>query len=332
MNGPAPDPGGWQVLGIDVGGTKIALGVVDFPRGEILAKRVVPTRCERGGDAALDDVVQAAQALTEEVTTRGGRVTRAGVGICELVDPAGEIRSAHSLAWTTARVRARLAAWAPLTLEADVRAAALAESFFGAGRGLPTFLYLTIGTGISCCLMLQGRPLVGANGATGTLASSPRTFECERCGHRHERTLEDVAAGPGLVRGYGQRSASRGLSSEEVLAAATRGDPVAKEVVRGAVEALGCQVGLLINVLDPHAVVVGGGLGMAEGPYWEGLVTATRRHVWSEVHRDLPIVHARTGADAGLIGAATGAWQEGLGGTTGRGPALSDPGPRLAAG
>jgi glucokinase len=68
-------------------------------------------------------------------------------------------------------------------------------------------------------------------------------------------------------------------------------------------------VGLLVNVLDPEAIVVGGGLGSCEGLFWEDFIASTRRQIWSEVHRNLPILHAGTGTDAGLIGAATAAWQ-----------------------
>jgi glucokinase len=68
-------------------------------------------------------------------------------------------------------------------------------------------------------------------------------------------------------------------------------------------------VGLLVNVLDPEAVIVGGGLGLSEGPFWDEFIAATRRYIWSEVHRDLPILRAGTGANAGLIGAAAAAWK-----------------------
>jgi glucokinase len=66
---------------------------------------------------------------------------------------------------------------------------------------------------------------------------------------------------------------------------------------------------VLVSTLDPEAVIIGGGLGLSEGPYWEHFVAATRRHIWSDVHRDLPILRAATGEDAGWIGAAAKAGQ-----------------------
>ena len=91
--------------------------------------------------------------------------------------------------------------------------------------------------------------------------------------------------------------------------AARAGDPIAQAIVRSAGSALGNSVGFLINVLDPQAVIVGGGLGLSDGIYWDAFVTSTRKHIWSEVSRKLPILHAELGADAGLIGAAAIAWQ-----------------------
>jgi glucokinase len=92
-----------------------------------------------------------------------------------------------------------------------------------------------------------------------------------------------------------------------VLAAGEAGDEVAAEIVRSAAEALGSSVGFLVNVLDPELVIVGGGLGLAGGPFWEALVRSTRKHVWSDETRTLPIVPAALGPEAGLIGAAVAA-------------------------
>jgi glucokinase len=96
--------------------------------------------------------------------------------------------------------------------------------------------------------------------------------------------------------------------AEEVLAAAAGPDPIcaaaATRAIHTATTALGVALGWLVNVLDPAAVVVGGGLGSAQGPYWDALVAATRAHIWSPVSRTLPIVQATLGPDAGLIGAA----------------------------
>jgi glucokinase len=94
-----------------------------------------------------------------------------------------------------------------------------------------------------------------------------------------------------------------------VLAAAEAKDPVAIQVVKSAGESLGNSAGFMVNVLDPEAIIVGGGLGLAGGLYWEAFVASTRRHIWSDTNRDLPILTAALGNDAGAIGAAATAWK-----------------------
>jgi glucokinase len=122
--------------------------------------------------------------------------------------------------------------------------------------------------------------------------------------------LEEIASGPALIARFNQRRPAAADTGQAVLAAAMAGNPDAADVVRSAGEALGSSVGMLVSVLDPEAVVVGGGLGLSEGPYWDSLVASTRRHIWSQTHRNLPILHAATGSDAGVIGAAAAAWKK----------------------
>jgi len=302
--------GPFHALGIDVGGTKIAAGVVSLPEGRVFGQRVIPTEASRAGAAVLNDVVWLAEELTAAAKVEGLQVEGIGLGLCELVDTAGQIMSANCVRWQDQPVAARLSQGAPVVIEADVRAAGLAEALFGAGRSFRIFLYVTIGTGISSCLMIDGEPFLGAHGATGTMASSPISLTCEKCGHVASRTLEEIASGPALVARLNARRPGTSRSGEDVVAAASAGDAEALEVIRSATQVLGSTVGLLVNVLDPQAVIIGGGLGLSEGPYWENLVASTRRHIWSEPHRSLPILRAMTGESAGVIGAAAAAWRK----------------------
>lgn len=296
-------------IGVDVGGTKIAAGLVTFPAGVVRRQRQIPTAPERGGAAVLADVVRLCEELTAGMRSPDMCIEGIGVGVCELVDLAGNLVSENCVAWKNVPVRERLSQLAPTIIEADVRAAALAEATFGAGKQFKQFLYVTVGTGISSCLVLEGQPFTGARGATGTMGSSPWGLVCDQCGHVSQRTLEEIASGPAIVARFNQRRPAGAETGQGVLSAAAAGDREAAEVVRSAGAALGASVGLLVNVLDPEAVVVGGGLGLSKGLYWESFLAATRRHIWSEVHRNLPIVHAATGSDAGVIGAAAAAWR-----------------------
>jgi glucokinase len=292
-------------IGVDVGGTKIAAGVVT-QAGELLFPSRLPSAAERGGEAMLRDVEALSTGLMNRANKAGMKV--AGIGLCvaELVDLRGNVTSGHTIKWGGWPIRERLSQIAPAVIEADVRAAALGEAIYGAGRDYEIFLYLTVGTGVSCCLMLSKRPYAGAHGDALICASSPLTSTCEECGATNKVALEEYASGPALARRYQPYSQEKVSRAEEVIRAALDGDARALEIIRSAGAALGVTAGLLVNTLDPEAVVVGGGLGRAGGIYWECFLRSTREHVWAEARRNLPIKRAAL-AHGGVIGAAINA-------------------------
>ena len=259
-------------IGIDVGGTKVAVGAVRADGG--LEYRIQLATAQ----ATPRDVANAAAGVAAQLG-EDAEVLGVGVGICELVHD-GEVRSATSVPWTTSALADALGGIGPIAVEADVVAAAAAEAAFGAGRAFSSFLYVTVGTGISHCLVLAGEPYRGAHGCAQLSGSARLTFRCSHCGERIELSVEEVASGAAVA------GASDGVAALEEAAVS-----------------LGALIALLVNVLDPEAVIVGGGLGSAGGAYWDALVRATREHVWAEHVADLPILRAGLGPDSGLIGA-----------------------------
>ncbi len=155
---------GSYAIGIDVGGTKCAAGLVDVKNGRVFAWRLRPTESARGGEAVLGDVIDLARSLQEEAARMGTKPVAIGVCVAELVDQQGQVLSDATIRWRGVEVRARIERELslPVHLNADVRAAARGEALFGAGRGCGSFLYVTVGTGISACLVIGGVPFAGA--------------------------------------------------------------------------------------------------------------------------------------------------------------------------
>lgn len=300
-------------VGLDVGGTKIAGGLVARETGEVLLRRVIPTGPERGGQAVLDDCLALADELYAAGEATGWTIQGIGIGVAELVDLDGNVTSGQTIDWRGLPVHAAFARIAPALVESDARAPALAEAMYGAGRPYRSYCYVTVGTGISSSLVLDGRPFAGARGNALVLATMPLSTVCTACGAELHPVLEEFASGPALVARYNQASGRRVERGEAVLAAVEAGDPAALEVVGSAGDALGSSVAFLVNVLDPEAVIVGGGLGMAGGLYWERFVASTRRHIYADNTRSLPILAARLGVDAGLVGAAAAIFQRMIG-------------------
>jgi glucokinase len=292
-------------IGLDIGGTKIAAGVVLWPSGEILQRTIIPTNPTRGGEAVLKDTLDLAGQLLDWARLEGIEVAGIGAGVAELVDCEGNVTSSCTIDWRNRPVQQRLSEIAPAQVESDVRAAAVGEAIFGAGRGHPLFVYMTVGTGISYCLMQNGKPLKGAKGNAITMASSPLSTVCTHCGAKLRPVLEEFASGPAIATRFAQSHNEEPTETcEEVFRAASKGDKDAVEILTSAGEALGVSVAFLVNVLDPEMIVVGGGLGTAGGLYWNAFERSCREHIFADNSRGLPIVTATLGVDAGLVGAA----------------------------
>ena len=296
-------------IGIDVGGTKIAAGLLALPAGEVLARRLQPTYPERGGEAVLSDVIAIAQSLKDEAIGLEAPPAAIGVGVAELVSPAGDVLDEATIRWKGIAVGRRVSSETslPVTIEADVRAAARAEAELGSGRGLESFVYVTVGTGISACLVLDGSPYTGARGLAGSFASSRMASAADHGEIQFGPPLERYAGGPAIASRLAALLPDFSGTAREVLALAESGNGDAIAVVDSAGRALGAAMAQLVNVLDPHALVIGGGLGLAGGRYRRNLEEALRLHIYSEHHRDLPLLDGALGVDAGWIGAALAA-------------------------
>lgn len=262
-------------LGLDVGGTKIAAARVDVERGAILDARRVPTAPHRGREAVLEDC----RALAGELAD-GAEIAALGLAVCELVDLAGHVRSAETVDWRDVDLPAAFAAIAPARVDSDVRAAALAEALHGARRSEPDFLYVSVGSGISHCLMVDGRPRTGVRGSALSTGAP---------------LVERWSSGLALARRTGHRSAQDALA-----------DPEATGIVADAARRLGLALAALVNALDPGAVIVGGGLGLHDG-YRQQVAATLRAEVYDPDARRLPVLRAGLGADAAVIGAALAA-------------------------
>lgn len=294
-------------MGIDVGGTKIALGLVDVDTGKIECYRQIPTLHDSSPERSLAEMTHLARQVAQHAAVDGRSIAAIGLGVPEVVSVDGFICSAHTLNWTNDLVNESLAPLAPVTLCSDVQAAAVAEATIGSGAGYSISLYISIGTGISHTLVLDGISYRGATGGAILFGCSAFLRKCSHCGAAEERVLEHFASGPALV----QRFIAAGGSADDaeaVIVAAAAGDRLAGDVVRTAAEDVGQEIGHLVNVLDPEIVIIGGGLGSGvTGLYWDQLVANVRRVAWSHEMKKIPIVQAAFSARAGVIGAAIAA-------------------------
>ncbi|WP_078888204.1 ROK family protein [Streptomyces sclerotialus] len=299
------------LLGVDVGGTKIAAGVVS-PEGTLLASVVRPTPAAQGRTAVLDAIA----AAVRELPGREGAVGL-GIGTGGVVDrDQGVVLSANALlsGWAGTRLSEELGdrLGLPVTADNDANVFALAEQTYGAGAGCASALYVSVGTGIGGGLVSGGRLLRGAHwtaGEFGHLAvpeAAGRPCNCGRAGH-----LEAVASGPAITARFRELSGDEDVHDLRRVAALAEPDAgptgAGTEAARAALAegagALGRALAGLVNTLDPERVVVGGGVASIGAPFWEPLTEAFAAELLPGPAGLRP-VPAALGPRAAVVGAA----------------------------
>jgi glucokinase len=313
---PPPAQAEPRAVGVDIGGTKIAGGVV-AEDGRILHRVRVPTPPddERATLAALDAVVDQLWALD-----RG--VEAIGVGAAGLVErPGGHARWAPHNSYRRLELRRLLheRTGLPTSVDNDGNAAAWAEARFGAGAGSDDLVLVNVGTGIGGGLVLNGQLYHGAQGFAGELGHLIVDPGGDRCACGNQGCLEAMASGSTLGRlGREAAAADPGgrlatlaggpglVTGEVVFAAAAEGDKAALALFERVGHWLGVGIASLVTIFDPDLVVVGGGVAATGELLLAPARTSFERYVHARDQRDLPpVVPARLGADAGLVGAAT---------------------------
>ena len=295
-------------LGIDIGGTKIAGGLVT-DTGDVLKTVRRPTPLTGGAD-----ILNTALSVARELIAQADQsIAAIGVGTGGQVDcDRGVILAASEIlpGWKGTPVKAAFeeALGLPTFVDNDVNALAVGESHFGAGRGLKTVLYVALGTGVGGAIVLNGQVHHGTHGSGGEIGSLILTVDAQaRVAQSGEPgTLEAYASGPGLVQTWRELTGStdESVTGQTVAEEAQRnpGGAAAQAITRTG-EYLGYGLVSLANVLDPNLIVISGGLASLG----DALLNPARRILQE---RALPgpaqcqIVPASLGPEASVIGAA----------------------------
>lgn len=285
-------------VGLDVGGTKVAGGLVSAEH-RLLVVRERSTLVEGVRDPGLKVTFGLARELMAEADAAGLMVDGIGAGFPEYVDTNGHLTSDEVISWTTQPAEL-FAVLAPVTVESDVRCAALGEGARGVARGLESFAFVIVGTGLSYALVEGGRARYGARGEAIALG------ELEVSRHIDQDStllLERYASGDGIRERYEAQAGDEVAGAAEVFRLAASGDQEAALIIRSAGQALGEGLATLVRLLDPGAIVIGGGVSSAGGLWREALESTYAERMRSR-RGPPPIMWAELGSKAGIIGAA----------------------------
>jgi glucokinase len=313
-------------IGIDIGGTKIAAGVVDRG-GRLLARYYSRAHTGHPPELVVDGVREAFAAVLAEAGIERSAIRGVGVGCAGHINHrTGEVVACSNLpCWDHVPLRQWVAECVdlPVYLDNDANCAALGEYLHGAGRGARDMCYVTFSTGYGAGLILDGRLYRGALGMAGEIGHAivvPDGAPCT-CGKRgcvmpyasglalSRAACERVRAGAPTVLRETCGDAPESISGEAIAAAALLGDALARELIATALRYLGISLANIVEILNPEVIVIGGGLGRIAPSLLAPCFDALDANLQPFMRGATRVVPSELWDDAGLIGAAALVWE-----------------------
>ena len=310
-----------QVLGIDIGGTKILAAVV-AASGEVLGRGLLPTPEEPGEKEIIRAVCTAARNAARQAGVDFERISGVGLGVAGVSDPAkGILHTSPNLPglrdFPICRAITKELSW-PSFLINDANAAALAEHRWGAAKNVRHFVYITVSTGIGGGIIINGELYTGASGAAGEIGHMTIDVNGPACNCGNHGCWETLASGTALARRAREEIASGAktailelaggdidsVKAEHVSRAASGGDALAGELITQTGRYLGVGFANLINLFNPELIVIGGGLANIGEPLLKPAYEEAKARAFTRSYEAVSFVPAALGVDSGVLGAA----------------------------
>ena len=302
-------------IGIDLGGTNIAAGVVDEGQ-HIVAEVSLPTGAERPAEAVVADICRAAEKAMEKAGITAAHCASVGIGSPGTCDSAnGVVVRAYNLGWfnvpVCSMVTARLGL--PCHLSNDANCAALAETVAGGAVGCRNMILITLGTGVGGGVIVNGKVIDGAHGAGGEIGHiTVNRHETATCGCGKHGCLEQYSSATGVVRCMKKLLdenpdadcvlRGKDFEAKDVFDAARSGDALAAREVDEMTDTLGMALATIASTTDPEMFLIGGGVARAGDVLFDPLVEHFKTYAFKSC-RETPIKAASLGNDAGIYGA-----------------------------
>jgi glucokinase len=301
-----------QFIAIDVGGTKIAVGV-GREDGKLGATQFIATDVAWTKEQVLDEIAEVVRELREKTQLGPNDVTWVGLGTPGPLDgstllEASNLHGWKGLNWETG-LKSRLGL--SVSVANDATAAGLGEWLYGAGRGTQDCLYVTVSTGIGAGIVTNGRLYAGARGNAGEFGHIVMQPDGPLCPAGHRGCLESLASGTAIRRDARERRASskylsglEDIETKDVFVGYVSGDEVCQDIIAQATDRLALGLSYLVDLFNPEVIVLGGGVGThAPQDYWQRLEDGLRTWALPALADAVHLVPAQLGEDSGLLGA-----------------------------
>jgi len=308
----------YYLVGVDLGGTKIATALTDTDC-QIIKYEAVRTEPARGPEPIIDQMVAEIQQITEGLPKES--ILGIGVACAGLIEPGtGKVLYSPNLNWRDLPLRDMIASkvHAPVYVGNDVNMAALGELHYGAGIGKKQMVCVFVGTGIGGGIVINGHLYEGANGFAGEVGHATIDWDGPDCPSGNPGCWEGFASGTAMQRRaleamaqgeptmltemiHGDESKMR---VELIAEAAARGDALAQRIIAETGEMLGAGCANLVNILNPERIILGGGVIRGVPELVDMVRDVVRRRALTDAVEAMDVVKARFGREAGVIGAA----------------------------
>jgi len=317
------------VLAVDLGGTKIIAAIVSN-QGRILAKEYCPTLADEGPQSVMNRIFSTVDRLLSAKsmdTSQLNSISLAAPGAIDLdqglVTLSPNLPDWHDIPLRDiVKEKYRVSTF----LLNDASAAALGEHHSGAGKGIKNLIYLTVSTGIGGGIIIDDKLYAGACGSAGEIGHMTIDINGPRCSCGNVGCLEMLASGTAVAReairriSQGEKSSLtdimsgniESITAEKVDIAARGGDSLAKEVISQAATYLGVGMVNLVNIFNPEMIIVGGGMAKMGDRLLDPARQVVMERAFPLLAQAVCIVPAQLGEDAGVLGAAVFARQQGL--------------------
>ncbi len=311
-----------NVVGVDMGGTKILSAVIDA-KGNILGTAKVPTKADEAPSVVIDRIADAIQKAIGKSGVNEASIEAIGIGAPGPLDPAtGVVIFAPNLGWRDIRLKDELETRVgiPTFVDNDVNVGTLGEHVFGAGQGVQNVVGIFVGTGIGGGIILQGELFHGASKTAGEIGHIIVKAGGPKCGCGTRGCLEALASRTAMAKQFQkaikkkkQKSIVTELTNGDlrtirsgVLAKAIRAnDKLTLKIFKKVTKYLGVGIGSIVNFLNPEMIILGGGVVEAlDDTFLDNIRAAAKKYALPNTLDGVQIVRAELGDNSGILGAA----------------------------
>ena len=311
-----------NVIGVDMGGTKILAAVVNA-EGRILASAKIPTKADKGATVVIDRIASCIQKAIDKSRVAPESIQAVGIGAPGPLDPGtGVVIFAPNLGWKDVPLKAELETRTGILtfVDNDVNVGTLGEHTFGVGQNVQNLVGIFVGTGIGGGIIMQGELFHGASKTAGEIGHIIVKADGPRCGCGTRGCLEALASRTAMTKQFQKAILKKGkksilseltggelglIRSGTLAKAIQRKDKLTLQVLKRATKYLGVGIGSIVNFLNPEMIVLGGGVVEAlDDTFLDNIRAAVEKYALPNTLNGVQIVRAKLGDDAGILGAA----------------------------